>query len=149
MPMKIATVDILVEKAHFEPQVAVAIAQAIDVAMEEKMQDRQLVTMVALSETAMELRVEIQALGTELRGEIQALRTELRGEIETLRTELRGEIEALRAEFRAELQATAAALRVEMHAMKSDLLRHMYTAMLGQLALLIGVSYFLVLHVNK
>lgn len=148
MPMKIATVDILVEKARFEPQVAVAVAQAIDVAMEEKMQDRQLVTITALSETKIELRVEIQALGTELRAEMRETATELRAEMHEMAAKLRAEMRETAAELRAEIQATAAALRVEMHAMKSDILRHLYTAMLGQLALLVGLSYFFVLHVK-
>ena len=48
MAMRVETVDILVEKARFEPQVAVAVAQAMDTAMEESMRDRQLVTVPVL-----------------------------------------------------------------------------------------------------
>ena len=86
MPLKVATVDLLVEKARFEPQVAVAVAQAIDAAMEDKMQDRQLVTVPVLD-----------------------------------------------ARF-AESEAR--------------ILRHLDTAVLSQLALLLGVAYFFVLHVK-
>lgn len=61
MGMRVETVDILVDKAHFEPQVAVAIAQAMDVAMEEKWRDRQLVTGSMLAEAKGELKAEIHA----------------------------------------------------------------------------------------
>jgi hypothetical protein len=84
MALRVATVDLLVEKARFEPQVAVAVAQAIDVAMEDKMQDF----------------VTVPVLDARL------------SEVET------------------------------------RILRHLYTAVLGQLALLVGLSYFFVLHLK-
>ena len=86
MSLRVATVDLLVEKARFEPQVAVAVAQAIDTAMEEKMQDRQFVTVPVLD--------------------------------------------------------------ARLAVLESRMLRHPYGAVLGQLALLVGVSYFFVLHVK-
>lgn len=86
MSLRVATVDLLVEKARFEPQVAVAVAQAIDTALEEKMQDRQFVTVPVLD--------------------------------------------------------------ARLAVLESRMLRHLYGAVLGQLALLVGVSYFFVLHVK-
>jgi len=77
MPMKAETVDILVEKAHFEPQVAVAVALAMDVAMEEKTWDRQLVTMTAVAETKGELATRIERLGSELRVEMHGVKSDL------------------------------------------------------------------------
>ncbi len=120
MPMKVATVEILIEKAHFEPQVAVAIAAAIDEAMEGKIQDLQLVTVPLLD------------------FRLADLKSALTEEMHTLKGDLRGEMHAMKGD-----------LRGEMHAMKGELLRHMYTAMLGQLALLLGVAYFFVLHVKQ
>jgi proline dehydrogenase len=104
MAMKVETVDILVEQAHLEPQVAVAVAQAMDVAMEENMRDRQLVTVTALAEAKGELLTRIERQGSELRAEI--------------------------------------------HAVKSDMLRHMYSAIATQMALLLGIAYFFSLHVK-
>ena len=77
MSMRVETVDILVEKAHFEPQVAVAVAQAMDVAMAEKMRDRQLVTMTALAETKGELANRMERLGSELRVEMHGVKSDL------------------------------------------------------------------------
>lgn len=134
MSMRVETVDILVEKAHFEPQVAVAVAQAMDVAMEEKMRDRQLVTVTALAEAKGELVMRIERLGSELRAGLEIAVTAIRAELESTAA-------AIRAELRADIQATAATTR-------SDMLRHMYTAMAAQMALLLGIAYFFSLHVK-
>jgi len=75
--MKAETVDILVEKAHFEPQVAVAVALAMDVALEEKTWDRQLVTMTALAEGKSEVLTRIERLGSELRVEMHGVKSDL------------------------------------------------------------------------
>ncbi len=90
MAMRIETVDILIEKAHFEPQVAVAVAQAIDETMDRKLRDAQLVTVPLLD-----------------------------SRLATLKSEITGGI-----------------------------LQHVYTAVLGQLAVLLGVAYFFVSHVR-
>jgi hypothetical protein len=44
MTMKVATVEILIEKAHFEPRVAVAVAEAMDEAIDAKSRETQPVT---------------------------------------------------------------------------------------------------------
>ncbi len=65
------------EKAHFEPHVAVAVAQPMDVAMEEKMQDGQLVTMTGLAECKSEVLTRIERLGSELRVEMHGVKSDL------------------------------------------------------------------------
>ncbi len=126
MPMKVATVDILIEKAHFEPRVAVAVAEAMDEAIDGKMHESQLVTVAILDSRLADLKSELVGDMHSLRGEMHSMKSELRSEMHAMKSELRG----------------------EMHAMKGDILRHMYTAMLGQLALLLSVAYFFVLHVK-
>ncbi len=93
MLMKIATVDILIEKAGFEPRVAVAVAEAMDEAMEGKIHTLQPVTVPILD-------------------------------------------------------ARFAALDARFADLKSDILRQMYSALLGQLALVITATYFIALHVK-
>jgi len=154
MPMKVETVDILVEKAHFEPQVAVTVAQAMDVAMEEKMRDRQLVTVTQLAEAKVLTRLE--RLGSELRAELEIAVTSIRAELESTATAIRAELGLTATAIRAEIASTAAAIRAELRAeiqaaaakTTSDLLRHMYTAMAAQMALLLGIAYFFSLHVK-
>jgi hypothetical protein len=87
---------------------------------------------------------------------VQAIEIEIAGAKETLATKqdmliLRHEMAEMRAELRHELKTEIATLRgdlrSEMHAIASGNLRHMYAAMLGQLAVLLGISYFFVSHV--
>ncbi|SRR6266480_127617 len=87
---------------------------------------------------------------------VQAMEIEIAGAKETLATKqdiliLRHEMAEMRAEFRHELKTEIATLRgdlrSEMHAIASGNLRQMYGAMLGQLAVLLGVAYFFVSHV--
>ena len=140
--MKVATVEILIEKAHFEPQVAVAIAAAIDEAMEGKIQDLQLVTVPLLD-------FRLADLKSALTEEMHTLKVDLSGEMHAMKGDLRAEVHSMKGDLRGEVHAMKGGLRGEMHAMKGELLRHMYTAMLGQLALLLGVAYFFVLHVKQ
>jgi hypothetical protein len=88
----------LIEKAHFEPQIAVAVAQAMDEAMEGKIRESQWMTVPILDSRMAELKSE---------------------------------------------------LRTEMHEIKSDIVRQLYTAILGQFALLLGIAYFFVSHVSR
>src|SRR5947208_3104974 len=72
---------------------------------------------------------------------VQAIEIEIAGAKETLATKqdiliLRSEMHAMRVD-----------LRSDMHAIASGSLRQMYGAMLGQLAVLLGVAYFFVSHV--
>jgi hypothetical protein len=85
MAMQAATVEILTQKAKFAPQVALAIAEAIDDAIGNYAHNTQPVTVPILDARLAEL--------------------------------------------------------------KSDLSRQMYTAMLGQMAVLLGIAYFFVTQV--
>ena len=104
MSMKIATVEILIEKAHFEPQVAVAVAQAKDEAMEGKVRETPWVTVPIL--------------------------------------------DARLAELKSEIRAELGEIRAELHGKVGELLRHLYGASLSLFGLLVGVVYFLLLHVR-
>ena len=57
----------------------------------------------------------------------------LRSEMAELATTLRGEMAALRTELRAEIKTES-----------SSIVRQMYGAMLGQMAVLLGIAYFFV-----
>jgi hypothetical protein len=71
--MQAATVAILVEKAEFKHETAVAIAEAIDVAIA----GAGLVTVAILDARLSELRAEIQTQIQELRAQIQEVKAEL------------------------------------------------------------------------
>jgi hypothetical protein len=59
--MKIATVEILIEKAYFEPHIAVAVAEAMDEAMAGMIRDSQWVTVPILDSRLAELQGDIKA----------------------------------------------------------------------------------------
>ncbi len=82
---------------------------------------------------------------------VQAIEIEIAGSKETLATKqdaliLRHEIAELRGELKAEIVASRAELRSEIHGMATSLTRQMYSALLGQLAVLLGLAYFFVSH---
>jgi hypothetical protein len=83
-----------------------------------------------------------------LRGEMAELRSELRAEMDALRSELRGEMGALRSELRGEMVKLEARLESKIEASTSAVLRQMYMAILGQMAVLLGFSYFFATHVR-
>ena len=83
---------------------------------------------------------------------VQAIEIEIAGAKETLATKqdmliLRHEMAEMRHELKTEIATLRGDLRSEMHAIASGNLRQMYAAMLGQLAVLLGVAYFFVSHV--
>lgn len=57
---------------------------------------------------------------------------------------LRAEMVEMCANMRSELKTEIGELRAEFHAGISSITRQMYTAMLGQMAVLLGLAYFFV-----
>jgi hypothetical protein len=97
MFMKPATVDILIEKAHFEPRIAIAVAEAMDEAIETKKSAAQWVSAPVLTAT----------------------------------------VELFDSKWSARLAET-----------RSDILRHLYSAILGQFVILVGLCCFFVSHLK-
>ena len=91
-------------------------------------------------------RAIVQAIEIEIAGAKDTLATKqdvliLRHEIAELRTELRSEMTELRREVEGKLSQS------EFHAAMTRGVRHLYGAIMGQFALLLGVAYFFVSHV--
>lgn len=79
---------------------------------------------------------------------VRAIEIEITGAKDTLATKhdvllLRQEMVEVRHEM-AELRGE---LRAEIHATASSTTRQMYMALLGQMAVLLGVAYFFVIHI--
>ncbi len=134
MAVQAASLEIL-EKAAVPPAQARAIVQAIEIEIAGAKDT------LATKQDVLILRHEIAELRTELRSEMTELRTELRSEMTELRTELRSEMTGLRREVEGKLSQS------EFHAAMTSSVRHMYGAIMGQFALLLGVAYFFVSHV--
>src|SRR5205807_8799510 len=145
MAVQAASLEIL-EKAAVPPAQARAIVQAIEIEIagaKDTLATKQdvLILRHEIAELRTELRSEMTELRTELRSEMTELRTELRSEMTELRTELRSKMTELRGEVEGKLSQS------EFHAAMTSSVRHMYGAIMGQFALLLGVAYFFVSHV--
>jgi len=93
-------------------------------------------------------RAIVQAIEIEIAGAKDTLATKqdiliLRHEIAELRTELKSEMTGLRHEVEGKLSQS------DFHAAMTSSVRHMYGAIMWQFALLLGVAYFFVSHVQR
>ena len=94
---------------------------------------------------------------------MQAIEIEIAGAQNTLATKhdivaLKQEIASLKQEIaslkqdilvlRHEMEEKISALRIEFHAAMTGNVRHMYGALAGQFALLLGLAYFFVSHLQ-
>jgi hypothetical protein len=162
MAMQAATVEILIEKAKFEPRVAVAVAEAMDEAIDRHERRSQLVTVPILDARVAELRGELHGIRSDLQGEVRALRGELLGtrdslcgemlgirdslgaEVIGVRNSLRAEMLGMKEGLQGEMRGMKEALQGQMLGIKGEITRQMSFAVLGQLAVLLGAMYFFV-----
>ena len=113
MTLQAAAVEILVEKAKFEPVVAVAIAEAIEVSVVHA----QFVTIPVFEAKIQELKAEIRAVDASLRQVITGVESKFEAKLE------------------AKLEATQAQLVAQLEKVKAELMRWVLLAMLGSVAL--------------
>jgi hypothetical protein len=123
-----ASLEIL-EKAAVPPAQARAIVQAIEIEIAGAKET------LATRQDMLILRHEMVEMRTELRQDMAELRTELRHQMTGLRTELKQDIADLRHSFELKFASTVTQPQL-------------YGAMLGQMALLLGIAYFFVSHLQ-
>lgn len=128
MAVQPASLEVL-EKAAVPPAQARAIVQAIEIEIAGAKDT------LATRQDMLILRHEMAELRTELRQEMNELRTELRQEMNELRTELRQDMAGLRHSFELRLASTVTQPQL-------------YAGLLGQMALLLGIAYFFVTHLQ-
>jgi hypothetical protein len=139
MAVQPASLEVL-EKAAVPPAQARAIVQAIEIEIAGARDT------LATRQDMLIPRHEMAELRTQLRQEMAELRSELRQGMSELRTELRQEM----AELRGELRQAMADLRhsFELKLASTVTHPHLYGAILGQMALLLGIAYFSVTHLQ-
>jgi hypothetical protein len=123
-----ASLEVL-EKAAVPPAQARAIVQAIEIEIAGASDT------LATRQDMLFLRHEMVELRTELRQEMTELRTELRQEMAELRGELRRDMADLRHGIELKIASTVSHPQL-------------YGAILGQMALLLGIAYFFVTHLQ-
>ena len=77
---------------------------------------------------------------------VRAIEIELGGAQETLATKT--DLQLMVQEFRREMAEIRGELRAEIQASASSIVRQMYGALLGQMAVLLGFAYFFATHVR-
>ena len=110
MALHAATVEILVEKAKFEPEVALGVAEAIELAMTQA----QFVTVPILDARLHEVRAEIRVL--------------------------EGKLDASIKELKADMQRLAAEINAKLAQMEARLVRWVFLVMLGNVALSVAAT---------
>jgi len=92
--------------------------------------------------------IEIEIAGAKdtlaTKSDLALLRQDLRQEM----AELRQEMSELRLELKSDLLRLETKLEAKIHESASAITRQMYTAVLGQMAVLLGFAYFFATHVR-
>lgn len=81
---------------------------------------------------------------------VRVIETEIAGASNPLATkhDLKHEIMVLRSEFKEDIAKLEVRLEGQIHASASGIARQMYTAILGQMAVLLGFAYFFATHLR-
>ncbi|TLZ47390.1 MAG: hypothetical protein E6K21_13480 [Gammaproteobacteria bacterium] len=103
---------------------------------------------MAVQAASLEILEKAAVPPAQARAIVQAIEIEIAGAKDTLATKqdiliLRHEIVELRHEIEGKLSQS------DFHAAMTSSVRHMYGAIMGQFALLLGVAYFFVSHVQR
>jgi len=124
MALHAATVEILLEKAKFEPEVALGVAEAIELAMTQA----QFVTVPILDARLHGVSAEIRVLEGKLDASIK---------------EHKADMQRLSAELDAKLNAQAARMETKLAEMEAKLVRWVFLVMLGNVALSLAATTIL------
>ena len=128
--MQAESLEVL-EKADVAPAQARAIVRAIEIE-------------IAGAKDTLVTKSDLALLRQDLRQEM----SELRQEMSEFQSELRQEMSELRLEFKADLLRVETKLEAKIHGSASGIARQMYTAILGQMAVLLGFAHFFATHVR-
>lgn len=140
MPMQAESLEVL-EKADVPPEQARAIVRAIEIELAAAKDT--LATKHDLSVLRQDLQQEMSEMRQDLRQEMSEMRQVLKQEMSEIRGELRQEI----SEIREGMSNLRGELKAEIHTSVSGVTRQMYTALLGQMAVLLGFAYFFATHI--
>jgi hypothetical protein len=120
MALNAAAVEILIEKSKFEPEVAIGIAEAIEISMTHQ----QFVTVPILDARLHELRAEMRIGLASLEGKLAASVQELKSAIVQSSAELETKIECSKAGLETKIERS-----------KAELVRWVFVVTLGNVAL--------------
>ncbi len=122
-------------------------AEGVAGALAEAMSGAELATKTDIVVVRNELKAEITAVRNELKADIAAVRNELKADIATVRNELKADIATVRNDLvavEAGLKAEIAhcATKADVANAAADVLRWVFAAVVGQMALLVAFLKF-------
>ena len=156
MATRAEPIDTLMNKGNFEPQVALAIAEAVAVIMT----DAQVVTVPVLDARVAELKAcmtqldhktdlvnvgletKIERVRMDLEAKIDRVKAELEKRIDSVKTELEKKIEGVKTELEKKIDGVEYRLGKLIESTKSELVRWVLLAMLGSGAIQAGAAAF-------
>jgi hypothetical protein len=105
---------------------------------------------MSMQAESLEVLEKADVAPAQARAIVRAIEIELGSAKEALATkhDLKSMIQELRQELRQEMAELRGELRAEIHASASSIVRQMYGALLGQMAVLLGFAYFFATHVR-
>jgi hypothetical protein len=101
---------------------------------------------MSMQAESLEVLEKADVAPAQARAIVRAIEIELRSAKETLAT--KEDVRSLGQELRREMAELRGELRAEIHASASSIVRQMYGALLGQMAVLLGFAYFFATHVR-
>ena len=122
--------EVLVERAHLEPQDAAVVAEAIRNSL-----------IAADLVTKSYLDAQLAVTKSHLEAQLAATRSHLEAQLAATKSYLDAQLAKFKAEIKAEIKG-------EMLQMKGEILRHLYAALLAQFGVLTAMTYFIATHVK-
>ena len=138
MAVQVATLDILTERAHFDPEVARAIGDAID--MELKTSRETLATQQDI--------LDVKRIINELRHDTKQEISDVKQAINELRHETKQDISELRHETKQGIKDLKLSLTQEYAKGKDDITRWMLAITLTMISFVFGLAYYMMQHMH-
>jgi len=145
MAIQAATVGILIEKSKFEPEVALGVAEAIDLAMTQA----QFVTVPILDARIHEIKTELRVLAEKVdtkldtstyQVDMQRFSAEFNARLAALEARFDTKLVALDAKFDAKFAALDAKIDTKLAELEAKLVRWVFLVMVGSVAVSLAAN---------
>jgi C4-dicarboxylate-specific signal transduction histidine kinase len=137
--MHAATVELLVQKAHLDPDTAIAIATAIDMAL----QNAQLVTVAVLDARFAASEAKMDARFSAFEAKVDARFSAFEAKVDARFAAVDSRFGALEAKMDARFLASEAKMEAALQKTKAELVRWVFLALLGNVALSVAANSLL------
>jgi hypothetical protein len=125
--MQAATVDVLVQKGRFDPQIALAVAEAIDMTLSSS----QLITVPILDARFVAFEAKMDARFLAVKAELDARFVAVDARFTELKAEIGARFAEVKADTDARFKASEAKLDAKLQKMKTDLIFWIIAIVLG------------------